>query len=99
MSQVGNLFINKRGLDSSDSFLKIKNFRHVKPIVSTNNLINEKILNEPADTHSCFGVPSSNPNVCSSRGTCVEKDKCICTNNFYGRNCEFTIGWTWIGMN
>lgn len=38
----------------------------------------------------CFGRDTSDPNVCSSHGTCVGQDDCDCTGNYFGDDCSIT---------
>lgn len=38
---------------------------------------------------TCFGRSSSDPNVCSGRGTCISRDRCACdSNSFIGDECQ-----------
>jgi hypothetical protein len=38
----------------------------------------------------CNGVLSSDPSVCSGRGTCTGTNQCSCNTNYNGINCELT---------
>lgn len=41
-----------------------------------------------SDEITCFGKRASDPTSCSSKGVCVENDKCQCYPNANGNNCE-----------
>ena len=36
----------------------------------------------------CYGTPSSSPNVCSSRGSCIADGYCKCNQGFGGYICQ-----------
>jgi hypothetical protein len=38
----------------------------------------------------CNGVASTDPSVCSGKGTCVSTDNCNCNNGYYSNNCNVT---------
>jgi hypothetical protein len=40
---------------------------------------------------NCFGKNSSEENVCSGRGICVDQDKCLCDTQYTGNNCQYPI--------
>lgn len=51
-------------------------------------LCNPGYSGKDCEFHSCFGVPSNNPNVCNGGGKCVSPDKCVCQGHLEGDNCE-----------
>ena len=38
---------------------------------------------------TCYGIPSTQPNVCSGNGICIAQDTCQCNPNFNGTQCKF----------
>jgi hypothetical protein len=38
---------------------------------------------------NCFGIPSSNPSVCSGNGICTATDQCSCGDYYFGAQCQF----------
>ena len=45
---------------------------------------------------SCFGLPSTDPEVCSGHGVCVGPDECACDLGWTGEDCS---GWECFGMD
>jgi hypothetical protein len=40
---------------------------------------------------TCFGILSDNKKVCNSKGNCISKDKCVCSNrDSSGNNCQYS---------
>jgi hypothetical protein len=44
--------------------------------------------NGTGDSFECFGKSRNDPQVCSSKGNCVQKDVCNCFSGFVGKQCE-----------
>jgi len=49
-----------------------------------------------ADPISCYGIPGTNPAVCSGHGWCVAQDLCSCFGSWSGSQCEFI--WSCYGI-
>eukprot|EP01080_Neovahlkampfia_damariscottae_P004934 gene4934-8531_t len=41
----------------------------------------------PSPTFTCFGISSSDSNVCSGNGQCVSQDQCNCNSGYGGQKC------------
>ena len=55
-------------------------------------LISNTIVDCPFNcTNSCYGIESTNPSVCSGKGTCTVLGTCDCQNGFNGTKCETMI--------
>lgn len=37
---------------------------------------------------TCFGIPDSDPTVCSGHGTCIAENTCSCNEGWYGVQCD-----------
>lgn len=37
---------------------------------------------------NCFGKSSNDPNVCSGKGKCIANDKCVCSDDATGIQCQ-----------
>ncbi len=47
---------------------------------------------EPSDCEPvCFGLPASDPGVCSGRGVCIAPDSCACNAGWTGMTCETPV--------
>lgn len=51
------------------------------------------------DSFTCNGIDKYSPNVCNSRGVCLSENLCSCNASFYGKDCEYQVGWIWLGRN
>ena len=43
-----------------------------------------------AQAETCFGLPDTDPNVCSGVGSCVGPDICACDVGYVGSECELS---------
>ncbi len=48
-----------------------------------------------AQAETCFGLPDTDPNICSGAGSCVGPDICACDVGYVGSECDT---WTCGGL-
>ncbi|KAG2375020.1 hypothetical protein C9374_010024, partial [Naegleria lovaniensis] len=54
-------------------------------LISANNYLQVVAL---SSGWKCYGMDSTNPNVCSASGICVDVDTCACKSNVLGNDCS-----------